>query len=290
MHCAHHTHFTMSDELCFAYLRIWHRRVFAVDPTLAMSLYRVFTSGDKPKMGRPLRWRQGRRLRLRPRHGAVYFIAGPSTEDRPSDVYCDGRVWLTEGASGCDYSTRFRGVVGLGRKGPALFDDLVRCEIKHDEFWLVYYFNKLDFMSTAGTQHSFLLATDVSKDDWMTLARETAKGTLTPYPDVKPLGDFASYFHDYVIPGNVYWMSYASLKNLVLRLEMTFGPSHSLIHSYYARGWLVEYVTAGRDLALARFTQICMSCYDKLCSKGIKLPAHVFSSYTLNQLLDHHCC
>ena len=278
-----------SQDLCFTYLRLWHREIFAIDSTHAASLYRVFTCDKISSDLGSLRWRQGRRLRLRPRHGAVYFIQGPSKEDKASDVYRDGRIWLREGGPTTDdCSLRFRALVTFDRSNPPLFDDLVRCEIRLADVWLVYYFNQLDVLSS-GTDHSFLAATNVGAVTWKELTREVADGRLTPYPDVKMESDFASYFNDYVIPGNVYWMTHESLSNLVVQLEMTFGPSHSLTHTYYAQGWLLEYVTADKTLVLARFTKTCTSCYKSLCRKGINLPAHVFNSYTLDEMSKHRC-
>ena len=277
-------------DLVFTYLRLWHRETFAIDSTRAASLYRVFTCDKVSSYLGPLRWRQGRRLRLRPRHGAIYFIRGPSQADKASDVYYDARIWLREGGpSNDDCSVRFRALARFDRSKSPLFDDLVRCEIKLSDVWLVYYFNRLDVLSS-GTHHSFLAATDVNAETWKELTREVAAGRLTPYPDVTLEPDFASYFKDYVIPGNVYWMTQESLSTLVLQLQMTFGPSQSLAHTYYARSWLLEYVNVGKKLVFARFTKTCNSCYNSLCQKGINLPAHVFNSYTLDQLIDHRCC
>lgn len=278
-----------SQDLCFTYLRLWHREAFAIDSTQAASLYRVFTCDKISSDLGDLCWRLGRRLRIRPRHGAVYFIRGPSKEDKASDVYYDGRIWLREGGpSSDDCSLRFRALTNFDRSSLPQFDNLVRCEIRLSDVWLVYYFNNLDVLSS-GTDHSFLAATNVTTQTWKQLTRDVADGQLTPYPDVKFEADFVSYFNDYVIPGSVYWMTHDSLIDLVLNLEMTLGPRHSLTHTYYAQGWLLEYVTVGKKLVFARFTKTCLSCYASLCRQGVNLPAHAFNSYTLDQLSAHRC-
>ena len=273
------------QSLCFAYLRIWHRDVFSIDSTRATTLYRVFTS-DKIS-SEPLLWSSGRRFKLKARHGCLYFIVGPSAENSALSVYHDGRIWLREGGpSEDDNSLRFQAI--KKSDSSKLFDDLVRCEIRLAGLWLVYYFSKLDILSP-DPDHSFLVATNALDQIWSSLARSVADGLLSPYPDVALESDFVSYFYDYVIPGNVYWMTYSSVKSIVNHLEMTIGPAHSLLHTYYAHGWLLEFVNAGMNLTLARFTQICSTCYDGLRRNGVKLPPHLFTFYTFDQLIDHRC-
>lgn len=272
------------QSLCFAYLRIWHREVFSIDSTRATTLYRVFTS-DKIS-SEPLRWSSGRRFKLKAQHGRLYFIVGPSAENSASSVYHDGSIWLREDGPGENNSLRFQAVTQSDSADP--FYDLVRCEIRLTGLWLVYYFSKLDILSS-DPDHSFLVATNALDRIWSSLARGAADGLLSPYPDVAFEPDFVSYFYDYVIPGNVYWMTYTSVKSVVNHLEMTIGPAHSLFHTYYAHGWLLEFVTVGMNLTLARFTRICSTCYDGLRRNGVKLPPHVFTFYTLDQLIDHRC-
>lgn len=267
----------MAQTLCFAYLRLWHREVFAIDSARASSLYRVFSSDKLSTQLQPLRWTFGRRLKLESRHGQLYFIDGPSVSDRTSDVYCDEGIWRKERGPSQDGSFRFRTP-----------DGLVRCEVRFSGIWLVYYFSQMDIL-TSDPDHSFLVATNAQENIWSSMVRSVADGQLSPYPDVVLEIDFVAYFYDYVIPGNVYWMTHASVASLVDHLKMSSGPSHSLLHTYYAHGWLLEYVNSGRHLTLARFTKLCSACYDNLCLSGVKLPPQCFTFYTFDQLLDHRC-
>lgn len=272
------------STLCFAYLKLWHLDSYYVDPDRAVVLYKVFTSPKLRSSGQaPLVWTdETGPLFLKPHHGAVHFIRGPRIDADRCDVYTDGNVWLRDFDEETSLSLRFDRV-----PESKATDQIVRCEIRTADFWLVYYFDNFEAFMPEPT-HSCLQATNVGASEWAELRRQVADESLRPCIDDAELDEsFVSYYQNCVVAGNVYWLTTAALDDLIKTLRPVAGFDD---RSFYIDRTHVEYVRAGRRLVLARFTKICYLCRFRFRLEiGFETSPRHLNSYTLEELVTHYC-